>query len=91
MLLSLSLLMGLLVAWLAATAVLIVLAVIRAVICLREEDQLFISPGEEQLLREQREIAAKLERLRPYLIGSLVASIVLGLATLGVLFYQQLY
>ncbi len=83
--------MGLLVAWLAATAVLIVLAVIRAVICLREEDQLFISPGEEQLLREQREIAAKLERLRPYLIGSLVASIVLGLATLGVLFYQQLY
>ncbi|MEE9234437.1 MAG: hypothetical protein V3U28_03240 [Candidatus Acidoferrales bacterium] len=91
MLLSLSLVMGLLVAWLAATALLIVLAVIRAVICLREEDQLFISPGEEQLLREQREIAAKLERLRPYLIGSLVASIVLGLATLGVLFYQQLY
>lgn len=91
MLLSLSLVMGLLVAWLAATAVLIVLAVIRAVICLGEEDQLFISPGEEGLLREQREIAAKLERLRPYLIGSLVASIVLGLATLGVLFFQQLY
>ncbi|MDA2912999.1 hypothetical protein MYX77_03390 [Acidobacteriia bacterium AH_259_A11_L15] len=91
MLLSLSLLMGLLVAWLAATAVLIVLAVIRAVIGLREEDQLFIIPGEERLLREQREIVAKLERLRPYLIGSLVASIVLGLATLGVLFYQQLY
>ncbi len=91
MLLSLSLLMGLLVAWLAATAVLIVLAVIRAVIGLREEDQLFIIPGEERLRREQREIVAKLERLRPYLIGSLVASIVLGLATLGVLFYQQLY
>ncbi|MFQ5723719.1 MAG: hypothetical protein ACE5G6_04445 [Terriglobia bacterium] len=91
MLLSLSLLMGLLVAWLAATAVLIVLFVIRAVIGLREEDQLFINPGEERLLREQREIAAKLERLRPYLIGSLVASILLGLATLGVLFYQKLY
>ena len=90
MLLSVSVVFVMLVAWLAVTALLIVLAIVRAVISLREEDQLYIDPGEEKLLAEQREIVAKLDRLRPYLIGSLVASVVLGLATFGLWVYQQL-
>jgi hypothetical protein len=90
MLLSVSLVFVMLVAWLAVTAVLIVLAIVRAVISLREEDQLYIDPGEEKLLAEQREIVAKLDRLRPYLIGCLVASVVLGLATFGLWVYRQL-
>ncbi|OFV81870.1 MAG: hypothetical protein A3D93_02160 [Acidobacteria bacterium RIFCSPHIGHO2_12_FULL_67_30] len=90
MLLSVSVVFVMLVAWLAVTALLIVLAIVRAVISLREEDQLYIDPGEEKLLAEQREIVAKLDRLRPYLIGSLVASVVLGLATFGLWVYRQL-
>ena len=90
MLLSASLLFLMLVGWLAVTALLIVLAFVRAVVSLREEDQLYIDPGEDRLLREQQEIVSKLEHLRPYLIGSFVASIVLGLATFGLWVYQQL-
>ena len=90
MLLSVSLVFVMLAAWLGVTALLIGLAIIRAVIGLREEDQLFIDPGEEHLLREQRELVAKLERLRPYLIGSFVVSVVLGLATFGLWVYRQL-
>lgn len=87
---SVSLLFLMLVTWLGLTALLIVLFIVRAVISLREEDQLYIDPGEEKLLAEQREIVAKLDRLRPYLIGIFVASVVLGLATFGLWVYQQL-
>lgn len=81
MLLAVSLLFGMLVAWLVLTAVCIALAIYRAMIGLREEDQLFIDPGEERLLREQKEIAGRIEGLRPYILGSLILSIVLGVAT----------
>lgn len=91
MLLSISLLVSaLLVVWLAVTAVCIILAIYRAVLGLREEDQLYIDPGEERLLREQKELVARLDRLRPYFIGTLIASVVLALATFGVWVYEQL-
>ena len=90
MLLSVSLVFVMLVAWLGVTALLILLAIVRAVVSLREEDQLYIDPGEEKLLAEQREIVAKLDRLRPYLIWSFTASVVLGLATFGLWVYRQL-
>jgi hypothetical protein len=90
MLLGVTLVSGMLIAWLAMTAVVIVLAVWRAVVALREEDQLFIDPGEEHLAREQQEIVAKLERIRPWLVWTFAASVVLGLATFGVWVYQSL-
>lgn len=90
MLLSISLLFGMLIAWLVLTAILIVLWIYRATISLREEGVLFIDPGEDKLLKEQQEIAAKIDRLRPILIGNVVIVVVLGLATLGLWIYQQL-
>ena len=91
MLLGVSVLvLGMLIAFLAVLGVTIVLAVYRAVIALREEDQLFIDPGEEHLAREQRAIVAKLERIRPWLLGSIIATVVLGLATFGVWVYDSL-
>ncbi|MCH6554763.1 MAG: hypothetical protein IH793_11470 [Acidobacteria bacterium] len=62
----------------------------RAVIGLREEDQLFIDPSEERLAREQREIVSKLERLQPYVIGSVTGSIVLAVTTFAVWVLQEL-
>ena len=90
MLLGVSLVFGLLIAWLVVTAVLIFFLVWRAVIGLREEDQLFIDPGEERLAREQVEIVSKLERLRPYVIGSVTGSIVLAVVTFAVWVLQEL-
>ena len=91
MLLSVSLVFGMLVAWLVVTAIFIALWIRRAMLGLREEDVLYIDPGEDRLLREQREVSGEIERLRPYLVGSLVAAIVLGLATFGAWVYQQLF
>jgi hypothetical protein len=90
MLLTISLLFGMLIAWLAVTALFIVLWVYRAVIGLREEEVLYIDPGEEHLRRDQRETTAKIERVRPYLITTFVLVVVLGLATFGLWVYQQL-
>lgn len=90
MLLSVSLVFGMLIAWVVVTAVFIFLCIYRAVISLKEEDVLYIDPGEDKLLQEQKEVNAKIERLRPVLTGTLVAVIVLGLATFGLWVYQQL-
>lgn len=90
MLLGVSLLFGMLVVWLAVTAVCIALAIYRAVLSLREEDQLYIDPGEERLLREQAELTGRLDRLRPYFFGSIITSVVLGVATFALWVYQQL-
>lgn len=90
MLLSISLVLGMLIAWLAVTAVFIVVWSYRAVIGLREEDTLFIDPGEERLRREQGVIAKKIERITPYFYGTMIVSIVLGLATFGVWVYLEL-
>lgn len=90
MLLSISLLLGMLIAWLVVTAVFIALWIYRAVIGLREDEVLYIDPGEARLLEEQKAIGAKIDRLRPFLIGTFVAVLVLGLATFGLWVYQQL-
>ena len=90
MLLSVSLVFGMLIAWLVVTLVFIILCVYRAVISLQEEDVLYIDPGEAKLLQEQKEVNAKIERLRPVLIGTLALVVVLGLATFGLWVYQQL-
>lgn len=90
MLLGISLVFGLLIAWLVVTAVFIILWIYRAVIGLREDEVLYIDPGESRLLEAQKQIGAKIERLRPFLIGTFVLVVVLGLATFGLWVYQQL-
>lgn len=90
MLLSVSLVFGMLIAWLVVTLFFIILCVYRAVISLQEEDVLYIDPGEDKLLQEQKEVNAKIERLRPLLMGTLALVVVLGLATFGLWVYQQL-
>lgn len=90
MLLSISLIFGMLIAWLVLTAILICLWIYRATISLREEGVLFIDPGEDKLLKEQQEITTRIDRLRPVLIVNAVVVVLLGLATLGLWIYHQL-
>lgn len=90
MLLSVSLVFGMLIAWVVVTAVFIILCIYRAVVGLQEDDVLYIDPGEERQLAEQKAVSVKIDRLRPVLIGTLTLMILLGLATFGLWVYQQL-
>jgi hypothetical protein len=90
MLLAQSLLLGMLVVWLLVTALTIGVWIYRAVLGLREEDALFIDPGEERLLKEQAELSGRMEALRPWLVGGVAASILLGLLTFAYWVYVRL-
>lgn len=91
MLLGVSLVVGLLIAWGAVVLFLIVIAVWRSVLSMREEDQLFIDPGEEHLAREQRAMMAKVDRLRPYFIAGITGTVLLGVITFAVWVFQSLW
>lgn len=90
MLLADFMLTGMLVLWLVVAALTMGLWIYRAVLGLREEDALFIDPGEERLLKEQADLVGRIESLRPWLIAGIVASAVLGVATFGYWVYQRL-
>jgi hypothetical protein len=90
MMLAVTLIFGMLLVWFALTAIFIVLLIYRGVISVREEDTLYLDPGEAHLEKEFREVVTKLERLSPYLWGTGIAWAVLGLATFGLWVYQQL-
>jgi hypothetical protein len=90
MMVAVTLITGLLFTWLGLTGVLVVLFIYRGVLSVREEDQLFLDPGERHLEREQRQIITKLQRLSPWLWGIGIAWLVLGLGTFGLWVWQQL-
>ena len=90
MLLGVSLVMGLVMTWMVVTAFLLIIWMWRAFVGLREDDVLFLDKAEAHLVREQREVIAKLDRLRPYFLVSLTASIVLAVTIFGAWVYQQL-
>ncbi|MBI4461326.1 MAG: hypothetical protein HY653_00320 [Acidobacteria bacterium] len=90
MMLAISLVFALLLVWLGLTGLLIVLLIYRGVLSTREEDQLFLDPGEVHLEREMREVVGKLERLSPYIWGAFIAWVVVGLGTFGLWVWQQL-
>lgn len=91
MLLAVSLIFGMLLAWFGVSAVLLVLLIYRAVFSLREEDQLFLDPGEKHLAREQQEVLRRLAGVRPYLWSVFIVWLLLGLATFGLWVWQSLY
>jgi hypothetical protein len=83
-----TLFIGLFSAWAVVSAIWIALMIYRGIVGLREEDQVFLHKGEESLVREQKEIAAKLKRISPHLIWSGTLSVILLLA-LGFLFLYR--
>jgi len=85
-----SLLMVLLIAWSVITGIFILLVIYRSVISMKEEDQLFLSPAEGQLQREQNAIQAKLGKLDPYVKFLGIASGALLLLTGGVWLWEGL-
>lgn len=90
MVLAISLVLGLLLAWAGIGLIMIGLLVYRARLSVREEDQLFLDPSARHLEREQREVVTRLERLAPYLWGTFIVWVVVGLGTFGLWVWQQL-
>jgi len=90
MLLSVSLVLGMLIGWLAITAVCIAVAIYKAVIGLREEEVLYIDPGEDRQRQEQAALASRLERVGKLFWITLALSIATGVVTFAVWVYERL-
>ena len=90
MLLSISLILGMLIVWLAITAVCIAVFAYRGIVSLREEETLYIDAGEEANLREQARVGAEVEKLGKLFWITFGLSVASGVATFGLWVYQQL-
>ena len=76
--------------WAAATAVLVGLLIYRALLSMKEDDQLFLGEGERHLEQAQAAIVGKMQIVSRY---SLIVGIVSGallLAIAGMWMYEQL-
>jgi hypothetical protein len=76
--------------WAVATAILVGLLIYRALLSMKEDDQLFLGEGERHLARAQAVIVGKVQTVSRY---SLIMGIVSGallLAIAGMWTYEQL-
>ena len=76
--------------WAAATAILVGLLIYRALLSMKEDDQLFLGEGERHLAAAQAAILGRMQVVSRY---SLIVGIVSGallLAIAGVWTYEQL-
>ena len=74
--------------WGVTTVVLIAAVIYRGVLSTREDDQIFIGNGEDHYIQEQRDIIARISRLKGPIIALSLVSGVLFLSTLGAWIYQ---
>ncbi|HKW99609.1 MAG TPA: hypothetical protein VJN43_17850 [Bryobacteraceae bacterium] len=79
-----------LVAWGAVTVVFVILMIYRSLFSLREDDQLFLNPGESLLESEQQEIRHRLSRITPYTKGFGFASVGMAVVIAGFWVYQAI-
>src|SRR5262249_61776097 len=84
---SLTLLWGV---WGAITLVFLALLAYRALIGMKEDDQIFLDPAESSLELEQQEILKRIQRLTPYIRGFGVASAALLVVILGLWTYPAI-
>ena len=75
------------VSWASVTVVLVGLLIYRALIGMREEDQLFLASGEEHLARDQKVLQARITSVNKYAlwVGVLSGLLLIGVATLWIL------
>jgi hypothetical protein len=75
------------VSWASVTVVLVGLLIYRALIGMREEDQLFLASGEEHLARDQKVLQDRITSVNKYAVwlGALSGLLLIGVATLWVM------
>jgi hypothetical protein len=79
---------ALLVVWVAITTVFAALMIWKALISMKEDDQLFLSASESHVAEEQRQIVSRVERLSTYATGFGLASAALLLIMGAVWLYR---
>ena len=69
------------ITWASVTIVLVGLLIYRALIGMREEDQLFLASGEEHMAQEQKVLQARIMSVNKYAIwlGVLSAVLLIGI------------
>jgi len=80
--------MWMMFAWGAVTTVFVILMIYRSLFSMREDDQLFLNPGESLLEAEQTEIRHRIARVTPYAKGFGWASAALTVGIAGVWVYR---
>src|SRR5271155_288111 len=78
------------VAWAAITIVFMALMLWRTLLTSHEDDQIFLSKGEDYMAREQQELIAKITRLARPILTTGIASGGLLLLMVGMYVYQGL-
>lgn len=81
---GLTLLTWLIVAWAFVTAILVLLMIYRGMIGMHQEDQLILGSGEQQFEAESAVAAARVAKLRPYVVATSALSALLAVAAIGV-------
>ena len=72
--------------WASVTVVLVGLLIYRALIGMREEDQLFLASGEEHIAREQQVLQARIANINKFAtwLGVLSGLLLIGVAVMWV-------
>jgi hypothetical protein len=78
------------VAWAAITVVFMALMIWRTLLTSHEDDQIFLSKGEDYMAREQQELIAKITKLARPILTTGIASGGLLLLIVGMYVYQGL-
>lgn len=75
----------LLIVWGAITLVLVVLLIYRSTLTMHEDDQLFLSEGENALAQEQQDLQKRMNKIQPYVraCGALSVALLVVLAGFG--------
>ena len=76
--------------WSAVTVILVVFMIYRSMLANHEEDQLFLSDGEQNKAKEQHELQAKLVSVGRYTMALGAVSGVLLVVLVGVWAYESL-
>ena len=76
--------------WAIATTILVGLLIYRALLSMKEDDQLFLGEGEKRLAQQQAIIVGKVQTLSRYSLIAGIVSGVLLLAIAGMWTYEQL-
>jgi hypothetical protein len=74
------------VTWASVTVILVALLIYRALIGMREEDQLFLASGEEHMARDQQVLQARISHVNKFAVwlGILSALLLIGVASMWV-------
>ena len=78
------------IVWAGLTLILIVLLIYRGTLSMHEDDQIFLDDANAQFIKEQQELARKMDRLQPWVRVCGVGSALLIVVIAGMELYSRM-